>query len=91
MDTATASAPLSRDDVFVDLVSFKWLMAGIGCWVDLPRMRHDAAYACECASLGLKVHSSVLQQRSRELLALLSTPALLTKPPRTELGGFFEQ
>jgi hypothetical protein len=91
MNTATASALLSRDDVFVDLVSFKWLMAGIGCWVDLPRIRHDAAYACECASLGLKVHSSVLQQRSRELLTMLSAPALVTYPPRAELRGLVEQ
>ena len=91
MNTATASALLSRDDVFVDLVSFKWLMAGIGCWVDLPRIRHDAAYACECASLGLKVHSSVLQQRSRELLAMLSAAALVTNPPLDDLRGLVEQ
>jgi hypothetical protein len=71
MNTATASAPLLRDDVLVELVSFKWLMADLGCWVDLPRMRCDTAYANECATRGLLARSAVLQQRSRELLALL--------------------
>jgi hypothetical protein len=76
MDTVTTSTSLSRDDVFVDLVSFKWLMADLGCWVDLPRMRHDPAYACECASRGVLAQCSVLRQRSRELLALLEQPVM---------------
>ena len=81
MDTATASALLSRDEVFVELVSFKWLMADTGCWIDLPRMRHDTAYACECASRGLSARCAVLQQRSRELLALLTAPLPATELP----------
>lgn len=85
MDTASTSVLLSRDDVFVDLVSFKWLMAAVGCWVDLPRMRHDTAYAFECASRGLLAQSSVLQQRSRELLVMLKAPVLATGLPFNDL------
>ena len=76
MDMAPNSTSLSHDDVFVDLVSFKWLMADLGCWVDLPRMRHDPAYACECASRGVLAQCSVLRQRSRELLAMLEEPIM---------------
>jgi hypothetical protein len=80
MDMVNASALLSRDEVLVDLVSFKWLMVDLGCWVDLPRMQHDAAYACECATWGLLARSSVLQQRSRELLAMLKAPVSMVQP-----------
>lgn len=68
---AAAVATLSQDDVLVDLVCFKWLMAELGCRVDVPRMRRDSAYASECAARGLLARSDVLRQRSRELLALL--------------------
>ncbi|MDZ5455930.1 hypothetical protein [Azohydromonas lata] len=71
LDAATAAAALSRDDMLVDLVCFKWLMADLGCWVDVPRMRRDGAYASECAARGLLARSDVLRQRSRDLLALL--------------------
>ncbi len=80
MDMATTPPSLSRDDVFVDLVCFKWLMADLGCWVDLPRMRHDPAYACECASRGVLAQCAVLRQRSQELLALLAEPVMAGQP-----------
>jgi hypothetical protein len=86
MDAATGSAMLLDDDVFVDLVSFKWLMTGLGLWVDLPRLRHDAAYASECALRGLSARSSVLQQRSRDLLAMLNPPLPVTDQ---RLNGFY--
>ena len=74
METITAPALLSQEEVFVDLVSFKWLMAGIGWRVDLTRMRRDACYARECAALGLSTpSSSALQRRSRDLMGLLET------------------
>jgi hypothetical protein len=86
MHTANAAAPraaipaappaamgqLSGDEMLVDLVSFKWLMAYRGCWIDLPRMRRDAAYADECLQRGLSAPSGVLRQRSRELQGALS-------------------
>lgn len=57
---------------FVDLVDFKWLMAGLGWWVDLSRVRRDPAYAGECVRRGLASDSTLLHQRSVALLPLLS-------------------
>ena len=33
-----------RSDMLIE-VDFKWLMAGIGCWIDPERLRVDPAYA----------------------------------------------
>lgn len=46
------SIQLEPDTPLVDLVSFKWLMAGRGWWVDLARLRRDAEYASLCARRG---------------------------------------
>ncbi|MES1162634.1 MAG: hypothetical protein ABUL50_06195, partial [Rhizobacter sp.] len=55
----------------LDLVSFKWLMAGRGWWVDLSRLREDAAYARGCVQRGLDSGLELLRQRSVELQPLL--------------------
>jgi hypothetical protein len=55
----------------LDLVSFKWLMAGIGWRVDLPRLEKDADYARACAQRGLASGQPLLGERSAELLAAL--------------------
>jgi hypothetical protein len=68
---ATAEDTLARDAMFLALVDFKWLMAGLGWWVDLSRLRRDLGYADECARRGLASESPVLRRRSRELLALI--------------------
>jgi len=57
----------ARLDLLV-LVDFKWLMAGLGWWVDLTRLRRDKGYAHQCLQLGLASGSSVVRQRSVELL-----------------------
>ncbi|HEV8314216.1 MAG TPA: hypothetical protein VGQ23_14205 [Burkholderiaceae bacterium] len=67
---ATAEDTLACDAMFLALVDFKWLMAGLGWWVDLSRLRRDTAYAGECARRGLSSESSVLRRRSQELLVL---------------------
>jgi hypothetical protein len=56
----------------LDLVSFKWLMAGRGWWVDLARLREDATYAGACVQRGLDSGLELLRQRSVELQSLLS-------------------
>jgi len=53
----------------LDLVSFKWLMAGRGWWVNLSRLQEDPAYLRACAARGLESGSPLLEQRSSELLA----------------------
>jgi len=59
------------DTALLDLVSFKWLMAGKGWWVDVPRLRKDANYARICALRGLETGHELLGERSAELLAVL--------------------
>lgn len=59
------------DATVLDLVSFKWLMAGRGWWVDLSRLREDATYARTCVQRGLDSGLELLRQRSVELQPLL--------------------
>ena len=60
-----------HDSELLDLVSFKWLMAGIGWRVDLTRLRQDTDYARTCAQRGLDSGQALLGERSAELLAAL--------------------
>lgn len=60
------------DRQLLDLVTFKWLMAGIGWRVDVPRLRKDADYARVCAQRGLESGQPLLGARSAELLATLA-------------------
>jgi hypothetical protein len=55
----------------LDLVTFKWLMAGVGWRVDVQRLRNDADYARVCAQRGLESGQPVLGDRAAELLAAL--------------------
>jgi hypothetical protein len=59
---------------FLDLVDFKWLMAGVGWWVDLSRLQRDGAYMDECLQRALGSGSWLLRKRSMELLGLQSGP-----------------
>ena len=69
MNALSARAPVS-DHTFLDLVDFKWLMAGLGWWVDLSRLQRDVAYAGECLKRGLSSGSELLRQRSVDLMSL---------------------
>lgn len=60
------------DDGLLAMVDFKWLMAGLGWRVDLTRMRRDAAYLGECVQRGLASESTLLRERSVDLLLLRS-------------------
>lgn len=55
---------------FPSLVAFKWLMAGMGWWVDLSRLQSDKAYMDECLQRALTSDSELLQKRSIEMLGL---------------------
>lgn len=63
------------DSELLSLVSFKWLMAGRGWWIDLSRLRQDADYARTCARRGLDSGHALLGERSAELLASLAVEA----------------
>ena len=69
---ATPTGTLAHDERLLDLVDFKWLMAGLGWRVDLSRIRQDMTYAGECVLRGLSSELPLLRQRSQELLALLA-------------------
>jgi hypothetical protein len=69
MNTAHTQGP-EGSDFFLNLVDFKWLMAGVGWWVDLSRLQSDRAYIDECLQLALSSDSELLRKRSFELLGL---------------------
>ncbi|ROZ66091.1 hypothetical protein [Ramlibacter sp. WS9] len=66
-----AARETDSDTQLLDLVTFKWLMAGIGWRVDLPRLQKDADYARVCAQRGLESGQALLGERAAELLAAL--------------------
>ena len=58
------------NDAFLNLVDFKWLMAGVGWWVNLTRLQLDRAYCDECLQRALESGSELLREHSIELLGL---------------------
>ena len=69
MNTMSMQAQPAQD-AFVDLVAFKWLMAGVGWWVDLSRLQRDRAYTEECLQRAQCSGSAMLCQRAAALLGL---------------------
>lgn len=65
---ATHTKGPEGSDTFLNLVDFKWLMAGIGWWVDLSRLQSDGAYVDECLQRALRSDSELLRKHSVELL-----------------------
>jgi hypothetical protein len=58
------------NDAFLNLVDFKWLMAGVGWWVNLSRLQSDKDYIDACLQRALRSDSELLRKRSVELLGL---------------------
>jgi hypothetical protein len=56
-------------DSFLKLVEFKWLMAGMGWWVDLTRLQRDGTYGNECLRRAMSSGSQPLQAHGAALLA----------------------
>ncbi|CAN7780101.1 hypothetical protein LJR084_008144 [Variovorax sp. LjRoot84] len=63
-----------QDEGMLPLVDFKWLMAGVGWWIDVPRMRSDAVYAGQCIERALESGSQILRERCPEILPFLAHP-----------------
>ncbi|WP_147277618.1 hypothetical protein [Acidovorax sp. BoFeN1] len=74
------------DDPFLNLVYFKWLMAGVGWWVDLSRLQSDRVYIDECLQRALKSDSELLRKRGVDLLGLRSTQPSRAQPPVGHCG-----
>jgi hypothetical protein len=63
--------PTADGHQIVHLVDFKWLMAGLGWWVDLNRLQRDAAYAAECYSRAATSSCEPLRRSAATLMQLL--------------------
>jgi hypothetical protein len=59
---------VDEGDFFLKLVDFKWLMAGMGWWVDLTRLQSDRTYIDECLQRALRTDSDLLRKHSKQLL-----------------------
>jgi hypothetical protein len=70
MDTAHIKAEGSNR--LLNLVDFKWLMAGMGWWVDLSRLQCDKAYIDDFLERALSSDSELLRKRSVEMLGMWS-------------------
>jgi hypothetical protein len=73
MNTTHTKGP-EDDDSFLNLVDFKWLMAGVGWWVNLSRLKSDRAYIDECLQRALRSDSELLRKRCVELLGVQLVP-----------------
>ena len=72
MNTAPIEDP-EGSHRFINLVDFKWLMAGMGWWVDLSRLQSDKAYASACIQNALTSGSELLRQRRAALVPLVES------------------
>jgi hypothetical protein len=56
-------------------VDFKWLMAGLGWWIDTARFHSDPAYAAGLLRLAMASPSFALRDCAASLQAQMSRPA----------------
>jgi len=70
---ATAAAVPTAPPALVELVDFKWLMAGEGHRVDLARLQADAAYARGCLAVAGGSTTAALREAARRLGAGLAS------------------
>jgi hypothetical protein len=74
-ETNMSALTFDADIDLLNLVSFKWLMAGRGWSVNLSRLQQDPGYVRSCAQRGLDSGHDLLHARSAELLAALGHDA----------------
>ncbi|WP_137735523.1 hypothetical protein [Pseudaquabacterium pictum] len=58
----------------VEIIDFKWLMAGDGHRVHVERLQTDPAYAGACLALGAASHRPALRDAAQRLSATLNLP-----------------
>ncbi len=71
-ETADSSAPQADERILLlEEVNFKWLLAGMGLWIDMVRFHSDPAYAAHflavaeaSASLALRSCAASLQGKN---------------------------
>jgi hypothetical protein len=66
---AQPSATVASD--LVSLVDLKWLMAGHGLWVDIPRLMHDRVYVQHTFDTAQGLPSELIRLSARRSLTPL--------------------
>lgn len=66
------AAPQNRALSLVEIIDFKWLMAGDGHRVHVERLQDDRAYACDCLCRGATSKIPALRDCARRLAGLLN-------------------
>lgn len=62
------SAPQSDGrQLLLEEVDFKWLMAGLGWWIDMPRFHRDSSYATRFMELAMASDSMALRDCAASL------------------------
>jgi hypothetical protein len=80
MSMSSASAthtPNEPDNPLVELVDFKWLMAGEGHRIDLDRLQQDRSYARGCLSLAAGSSCGALRDAARRVRCRLEADSPL--------------
>ena len=65
--SATAHHPLQ----LVEIIDFKWLMAGAGHRVHVERLQADRDYAAHCLALGVASQTPALRDAAQRLATTL--------------------
>lgn len=73
------SAPEHGQLSLVDIIDFKWLMAGAGLDVHVERMQAEPAYALDCLVRGARSDLRLLRDTARRLA---DTLGLVLPAPR---------
>ena len=69
--TIASLAPPARALSLVEIIDFKWLMAGDGHRVHVERLQCDPAYACACLQQGATSKVPALRQCASRLAGVL--------------------
>lgn len=67
---ASDAAELDADAVLLLDVDFKWLMAGIGWWIDTTRIHQDPSYASKCLNSAMASESLALRNCAAKLFGI---------------------
>lgn len=68
---ATAQPRSAPESDLVSLVDLKWLMAGHGLWVDIPRLMHDRLYVRHTFDTAQGLPSELIRLRAQHSLTPL--------------------
>ncbi len=80
-------APEHRALSLVEIIDFKWLMAGDGHHVHVERLQAEPAYAAQCLALAAGSRIAALRDTAKRLAATLGLPITApTAVPLTRSG-----